>query len=287
MSNVYDLFTGKRITLNVPAMLKPDSLQGPIESKIRLYKNIGSVISSGFDLSVYDRIAARFGENQPRGGVVAGLPKPKNVLDSYGRGCISNCVACTPKEMGTTTGYWNRPMPMPVDITAIERRLRNSAGKTLRLGLKSDPFMWMDRKYGVTKAVLELARFHGVRLNIFTKSDLVALDEYLPLLKGHTVTFQLLTHGGEHIAQLLEPGAPSNLRRLDAIERLKAAGVEVRVRLIDMGMSENHTPSGHEMTLNKLRVPFRTLKVKLSKWQQQQFEREVGTQISPAHAANR
>ena len=88
-------------------------------------------------------------------------------------------------------GLYNRPMPFPCNWNEIERVLKKYRGKSLNLGLKSDPFMWMDSKHGHTKRVLLLAKTYDVKFVIHTMSDLIAHDDYLSLVKGHTVVMNL------------------------------------------------------------------------------------------------
>ena len=64
-----------------------------------------------FDFDIYKRLETRFGANQPRGGVVFQIPfklvNSHNTcqqclyafeVDTYGRGCIHNCVYCYTEE---------------------------------------------------------------------------------------------------------------------------------------------------------------------------------------------
>lgn len=180
-----------------------------------------------------DRVRNRFGNQQPRGGVVYKSPVQGNWIDTYGRGCVHNSIhQYRPKSRE----YWNRPMPFPSDLDAIERKLKRSRGETLQVGLKSDPFMWMDRKYGFTQIVLELANEYGVKLRFHTMSDLCCTDEYLNLLAqgGHSIVMHMGYEGAEfamneHIERLVSPGAPSLKRRDQAVQQLAERGVETEV----------------------------------------------------------
>src|SRR5262245_7450487 len=89
-----------------------------------------------FDWSVYDKIAARYPLNSPRGGVVykttfklvnhhsaCSMCHYAFEIDSYGRGCIHDCIYCYAKDRLTSHGMWNRPIPFPVDLAEIRKTL--------------------------------------------------------------------------------------------------------------------------------------------------------------------
>ena len=42
-------------------------------------------------------------------------------VDTYGRGCVHNCVYCYAKTELTIHGYWNNPYPVPADINTIRK----------------------------------------------------------------------------------------------------------------------------------------------------------------------
>lgn len=218
-------------------------LAGPIERKlIEQMGRLKITDLNGFDLGVYDKIAARYGDNQPKGGVVYNSPiyKERGVtyVDLYGRGCVHNMLGNSRRcgggywknkfeSMGR--GYWNCPMPFPSSLIDALR----GAVDTITIGRKSDAFMWLDRKYKVTLAFLWYASAFGVRhITIDTRSDLVAHDEYLDALKkhaiqsGHTLKVNLIySSTNEHHNQLVGPGCPSYKRLLKAYNRLADAGI--------------------------------------------------------------
>ncbi len=234
-------------------------VSGPMWDKV---SKLGSKYPDSFDWAVYDRIHDRYGENQPRGGVVFKTTfKLVNhhstcnkchqafEIDSYGRGCIHNCIYCYAKDQLTAHGFWNRPMPFPVDLSEVRKIMftafeSNKDSKwreilerrvPLRIGSMSDSFMHMDKKYGVTKELLKILKFYEYPHIIFTRSDLVADDEYLALLDPDLVSVQMSISGNnEHLHRLIEPGAPSVKRRLDALRKLAENDIWTTVRINPM-----------------------------------------------------
>jgi len=119
-----------------PGPVQERSFDGPISGGMwKKLSRLKSAYPDSFDWSMYDKLHARYGEKQPRGGVVFRTTlKLLNYhsacskchysleLDTYGRGCIHNCVYCYAKEQLSTHGYWNQPQPMPVDLSEIRQK---------------------------------------------------------------------------------------------------------------------------------------------------------------------
>lgn len=234
---------------------------GPLESQMRekLAKLKATRYPDSFDWGVYDRISTRYQDGQPRGGLVfkTGLRLVNHhascskcfyafELDTYGRGCMHNCSYCYAKEILTRHGSWNQPQPFPLDLTEI-RKVFYTVFETqkpskwrkileqripLRLGSMSDSFMWIDLKYGVTKELLKILSFYKYPHIIFTRSDLVAHDDYLEYLDRKLAAVQFSISGGnEKIARIVEPGAPGITRRLVALQKLAEHGYWTSVRI--------------------------------------------------------
>ena len=239
---------------------EPPSM-GPIEIKMRtkLKRLKDTKYPDNFNWAVYDKIAARFGDTPPRGGVVFNTTfKLVNhhstctrchyafEIDSYGRGCFHNCLYCYAKEQLYAHKYWNEPMPFPVNLAEVrkvfytvfetnkETKWRHILEKKvpLRIGSMSDSFMWIDKKFGITKELLNILNFYKYPHVIFTRSDLIAESEYLNLLDPKLCSVQFSISGGnDKLTKLLEPGAPSVQRRLAALSKLSEASIWTTVRI--------------------------------------------------------
>ncbi len=234
---------------------------GPIESEMRqtLSKLKNTSYKDQFDWSIYDKIAARFGNEPPNGGVVFRTTfKLANYhstcskchyaleIDTYGRGCVHNCVYCYAKDQLTKRGYWNRPTPFPVDLAEIRNafyivfetnkphKWRSILEKRvpLRIGAMSDSFMWMDLRYGITKEFLRILKHYEYPAVIFTRSDLVAHDDYMKEMDPRFLSIQFSIAGNnEELTKKIEPGAPAVSRRLKAIKKLSESGFLTAARL--------------------------------------------------------
>lgn len=212
-----------------------------------------------FDFQVYRDLELRFGHEQPKGGITFNSPfKLVNShttcqqclyafeVDTYGRGCVHDCVYCYAKAELTVHGYWNKPFPMPVDITEIwkvfytvfetdkKSKWRKVMEKRIpiRIGSMSDSFMFMDKKYKVTQEFLKILNYYKYPYIIFTRSDLVAHDDYINLLNPDLCSVQMsIASTNDKLNKLIEPGTPSAKRRLKALQKLTRNGFWTTVRM--------------------------------------------------------
>ena len=110
---------------------------------------------------------------------------------------------------------------------------RVKSNEAIALGTATDPYQPAERRYEVTRGILEeFARHRGFELGIVTKSNLIVRD--LELLKEVATANRLSVHvtvttlNGE-LARILEPRAPRPDLRLDAVHTLAHAGIRVGV----------------------------------------------------------
>lgn len=106
-------------------------------------------------------------------------------------------------------------------------------GEEIAIGTATDPYQPGERRYGVTRAVLEeLALHHGLELGIVTKSNLVLRDlDVLREISRHNQLFVNLTITTlkTDLARILEPRAPRPDLRLEAMRKLNEGGVAAGV----------------------------------------------------------
>ncbi len=251
--------TVKESDKTIEPNLEP-KFQGPLSGPMwQRVASLNSKMPDTFDWSVYDGLYNKFGDTQPRGGVVfktavklvnhhSSCTKCHYAfeIDTYGRGCIHNCAYCYALESLTAHGYWNRPHPFPLDMSEV-RKIFHQVFETnkpskwreilsmrvpLRIGSMSDSFMKMDKKFGVTKELLKILSYYNYPYIIFTRSDLVADDEYLSLLRKDLCSVQFSICGNnEKFTKAIEPGAPSVALRLKALKKMNENGFWTTVRI--------------------------------------------------------
>lgn len=141
----------------------------------------------------------------------------------------------------------------------FERELHAVApGEWIAVGTATDPWQPAERRFGVTRAVLEvLAAQPGLCFAVTTKSDLAARDADVLLRAGRRnqvrVNFTVTTLDAG-LARVLEPGAPRPDLRLGALERLSRAGVETAVFLSPVLPGINDGPGEAEAVARAARA---------------------------------
>jgi DNA repair photolyase len=110
---------------------------------------------------------------------------------------------------------------------------RVKPGEAIALGTATDPYQPAERRYEVTRAILEeFARHRGYELGIVTKSNLIVRD--VDLLQRVAEANKLSVHItittlNVELARILEPRAPRPDLRLEAVHILGKAGLRVGV----------------------------------------------------------
>ncbi|HKF24353.1 MAG TPA: radical SAM protein [Candidatus Acidoferrum sp.] len=108
---------------------------------------------------------------------------------------------------------------------------QGGAPEHIGIGTATDPYQPAEREYGVTRACLEeLARHPGLSLSITTKSNLITRDiDLLQQIAAKSRLFvdMTVTTLRPRLARVLEPRAPRPDLRLEAIRKLRAAGIKV------------------------------------------------------------
>lgn len=218
-----------------------------------------STYKSEFDYTAYKRIEERYQNKPIRGGVTLKtafrLVNSHSTcqqclysfeIDTYGRGCVHNCSYCYAKAQLTVHGWWNNPIPVPADLNEIRKAFHYTFETDkphkwrkilerkipLRIGSMSDSFMWIDQKIKITQELLKLLKHYKYPYVIFTRSDLVATDEYLKLLDPSIGSVQFsISSTNDEMNRQIEPGAPSAKRRLKALKVLSENKIWTAVRI--------------------------------------------------------
>ncbi|MGI9102811.1 MAG: SPL family radical SAM protein [Terriglobales bacterium] len=116
----------------------------------------------------------------------------------------------------------------------LRRDLRKvKRGEEIAIGTATDPYQPAERRFGVTRTILEVfAKQSGLDIGIVTKSDLVLRDvELLREIGRHNELFVNLTITtlNADLARILEPRAPRPELRLQAVQKLNQQGVPAGV----------------------------------------------------------
>jgi DNA repair photolyase len=108
-------------------------------------------------------------------------------------------------------------------------------GQSIAIGTATDPYQPAERRFGMTRAILEeLAKHSGFDVSIISKSNLILRD--LELFKEISLHNDLsmnltVTTTDTKLARLLEPRAPRPDLRLEAVRKLNDAGLRAGVAI--------------------------------------------------------
>jgi DNA repair photolyase len=109
-------------------------------------------------------------------------------------------------------------------------------GESIVIGTATDPFQPAERRFRITRSVLEvLAEHPGLSVAIITKSPLITRDiDVLSRINRHSsLSIHLsLISTDRDLARKIEPRAPTPDARLRALARLREAGIETGINVM-------------------------------------------------------
>ena len=152
------------------------------------------------------------------------------------RGCEHGCIYCYARP---SHSYLNLSAGLDFETklfakTNAAELLRAELAKPgyrvspINLGANTDPYQPIERRYRITRQVIEVLAEHRHPLTIVTKNALIErdLDLLAPLARQNLVyAFVSVTSLDNHLSAKLEPRASAPHRRVEALRALNAAGV--------------------------------------------------------------
>jgi len=156
------------------------------------------------------------------------------------RGCEFACKYCYARythefmEMRDGLEFEQKIYVKQHTADLLRRELKKvKFGEVIALGTATDPYQPAERRYEITRGILEeFTRHRGFELKIVTKSNLVVRDIDLLREFAHnnavSVHITITTLDAE-LARILEPRAPRPDLRIDAVRQLSEAGINVGV----------------------------------------------------------
>jgi DNA repair photolyase len=235
-------------------MEESNNLISEISERFKLLQRESSY-NSDFDLSVYEDFSKKIKNKQFIHTNVFELINTFSgcqnchqsfQIDTYGKGCLHECIYCFAKNYGEQKNEWNNPLPLPMDITEVwhafytvfetsnGHEFRDVLSKKIpiRLGANSDCFMSIDRKFGVTKELLKILNHYDYPYLIVTRADIIAQPEYVSLLNKDLAAIHIsIPSLNEELTKKIEPFAPSPKKRLNTIKTLVDEGFWVTARV--------------------------------------------------------
>lgn len=156
------------------------------------------------------------------------------------RGCEHSCPYCfaryTHKYLGYNTGtdFENTIFVKVNAAQVLAKELSRSrwTRAIVNLGSVCDPYQPAEKRFQITRQLLEAFARHRNPLFVSTKSNLILRDLDLLSRLAQTTLLRVnftITTLDDHITRIVEPRAPSTSERLTAIQHLAEAGIDVNV----------------------------------------------------------
>jgi DNA repair photolyase len=156
------------------------------------------------------------------------------------RGCEFACKYCYARythefmEMRDGIEFEQKIYAKQHAAELLSQELRKvKPGESIAIGTATDPYQPIERKLEITRAILqEFARHSGLELGIVSKSAMIVRDidvlQEIARQNHISVNFTVTTVDAE-LARILEPRAPRPDLRLEALRKLRQAGIRAGV----------------------------------------------------------
>ncbi|HZV61067.1 MAG TPA: PA0069 family radical SAM protein [Methylophilaceae bacterium] len=156
------------------------------------------------------------------------------------RGCEHGCTYCFARPTHTYLGYSagldfeSRILIKPDAAELLKKELAKPSYvcAPIAMGTNTDPYQPLERKYKITRSILEVLAEYKHPVTIVTKNALIErdIDILAPMAaQGLARVFVSVTTLNKDICRTLEPRAAAPHRRLEAIKALSEAGIPTGV----------------------------------------------------------
>lgn len=152
------------------------------------------------------------------------------------RGCTHGCIYCDSRSQCYGKEDFEVLEIKENAIVLLENELKRIRNKeVLGVGSMSDPYLPKERKYRMTRKMMETAYKYSFPVHLITKSDIVIddLDLYKKIMDKSfaNITFTITTVDDE-LAKIIEPSVTLPSDRLKAMKKLSDEGVYTGVALM-------------------------------------------------------
>jgi DNA repair photolyase len=177
------------------------------------------------------------------------------------RGCEFACKYCYARythefmEMRDGAEFEQKIYVKQHTVDLLRHDLRRvKPGEAIALGTVTDPYQPAERRYEVTRGILEeFARHRGFELGIVTKSNLIVRDIDLlrEVARSNALSIHItVTTMNVELARILEPRAPRPDLRMEAVRQLCDAGLTVGVSASPVLPGITDSPADLEAVVN-------------------------------------
>jgi DNA repair photolyase len=156
------------------------------------------------------------------------------------RGCEHGCVYCFARpshaylDLSPGLDFESRLFVKPEAGSLLANELAKPGYKPapIALGVNTDAWQPVERKYGITRELLQVLKEFSHPVSMITKSALIErdIDILAPMAEQGLVQVMIsVTTLDRELSRLMEPRAAAPHRRLQTIRTLRAAGIPVGV----------------------------------------------------------
>lgn len=176
------------------------------------------------------------------------------------RGCEHGCIYCYARPSHAYLGYSpgldfeSRLLAKPDAAKLLKHELGRPGYRCapIALGMNTDAYQPIERKYAITRSILQALAEAKHPFSMVTKSSLVErdLDIIAPMAKeGLAAIFVSITTLDRSLARSLEPRAAAPERRLETLYRLSEAGIPTGVMVAPIIPALNDNEMEHILEL--------------------------------------
>ncbi|MFA6422108.1 MAG: radical SAM protein [Candidatus Buchananbacteria bacterium] len=156
------------------------------------------------------------------------LPDADYVINPY-VGCMHSCIYCYARFMKRFSGHneeWGDFVDAKINAPdLIPAKTNKYKGKSIFISSVTDPYLSLERKYKLTRQILEKLIPLQPKLGILTKSDLIVRDiDLLKQFKNCEVGLTITTIDDD-IRKEVEPFTSSIENRINALKELSKSGL--------------------------------------------------------------
>lgn len=164
--------------------------------------------------------------------IKSNLPETDYVINPY-VGCMHCCFYCYARFMKRFTNHkekWGEFVDVKINAPElIPKKSEKYKGETILLSSVTDAYQPIEKKYEITRRILEDLIPLEPNLEILTKSDLVLRDiDLIKEFKNRRVGITI-TALNDSLRREIEPFASPTKNRIEALETLKKNGIETYV----------------------------------------------------------
>jgi DNA repair photolyase len=162
------------------------------------------------------------------------IPSADFVINPY-IGCPHKCIYCYAEFMKNFTTHQEKWGDfLDVKISDEKINIKKFENYNIFLSSVTDSYNPFEKRYGITKKILERFIASDAKITILTKSDLVTRDiEIFKKIKNISVGFSINTTN-DNIRKQIEPFASSISKRVEALKILYNEGINTWIFISHM-----------------------------------------------------